>query len=238
MRPTQSFTQSFFVVLLIAGPAVMTGVASQAQTSVALGVYGAFNGTTSGDGTQQSPANQAGGLFEFRQIKNPLVGYEATYSYNRADQTYTSNSFAVCGVCTAGQSWTPVPANAHEVTGDWVVSLHGANLRPFALAGSGVLLNVPSNAQATTTTLVTGCGGGNPGCTPGNVTTNTTPTSTSTEGVFVYGAGLDWELLPHLGLRFQYRGNVYKAPAIANALSSTNAFTHNAEPVIGIYFRL
>jgi hypothetical protein len=238
MRPTQLFTQSFFVVLLIAGPAVMTGVASQAQTSVALGVYGAFNGTTSGDGTQQSPANQAGGLFEFRQIKNPLVGYEATYSYNRADQTYTSNSFAVCGVCTAGQSWTPVPANAHEVTGDWVVSLHGANLRPFALAGGGVLLNVPSNAQATTTTLVTGCGGGNPGCTPGNVTTNTTPTSTSTEGVFVYGAGLDWELLPHLGLRFQYRGNVYKAPAIANALSSTNAFTHNAEPVIGIYFRL
>jgi hypothetical protein len=216
----------------------MTGVASQAQTSVALGVYGAFNGTSSGDGTQQSPANQAGGLFEFRQIKNPLVGYEATYSYNRADQTYTSNSFPVCGVCTAGQSWTPVPANAHEVTGDWVVSLHGASLRPFALAGGGVLLNVPSNAQATTTTLVTGCGGGNPGCTPGNVTTNTTPTSTSTEGVFVYGAGLDWELLPHLGLRFQYRGNLYKAPAIANAFSSTNAFTHNAEPVIGIYFRL
>jgi hypothetical protein len=36
----------------------------------------------------------------------------------------------------------------------------------------------------------------------------------------------------------QYRGNLYKAPAIANAFSSTNAFTHTAEPVIGIYFRL
>ena len=90
MRPTQSFTQSFFGALLIAGLVVMTGVVCQAQTSVALGVYGAFNGTTSGDGTQQSPANQAGGLFEFRQIKNPLVGYEATYSYNRGDQGFSN----------------------------------------------------------------------------------------------------------------------------------------------------
>ena len=98
MRPTQSFTQSFFGTIfgvgLIAGLVAMTGVACQAQTSVALGVYGAFNGTTSGDGTEQSPANQAGGLFEFRQIKNPLVGYEATYSYNRGDQGFSKLSLA------------------------------------------------------------------------------------------------------------------------------------------------
>ncbi len=96
MRPTQSFTQSFFGALLIAGLVVMTGVVCQAQTSVALGVYGAFNGTTSGDGTQQSPANQAGGLFEFRQIKNPLVGYEATYSYNRGDQGFSNFPLPPC----------------------------------------------------------------------------------------------------------------------------------------------
>ena len=90
MRPTISFAQSFFRSVfgtgLLAGLIAMTGAVTQAQTSVALGLYGAFNGTTSGNGTEQSPANQAGGLFEFRQIKNPLVGYEATYSYNRADQ--------------------------------------------------------------------------------------------------------------------------------------------------------
>ena len=55
---------------------------------------------------------------------------------------------------------------------------------------------------------------------------------------FVYGAGLDWTLLPHLGLRLQYRGNLYKASDLTSAFSSTNAFTHTAEPVIGIYFRL
>ena len=232
MRPSKSFAQSFFGALLIAGLVVMTGVRSQAQTSVALGVYGAFNGTTSGDGTQQSPANQAGGLFEFRQIKNPLVGYEATYSYNRGDQGFSNTPppFA-CPTSSCAVSTAAIADNAHEVTGDWVVSLHAGSLRPFALAGGGLLLNVPSGGTVTTTT----CSTTTSLC---SQVTTAAATRTSTEGIFSYGAGLDWELLPHLGLRFQYRGNVYKAPAIANAFSSTNAFTHNAEPVIGIYFRL
>jgi opacity protein-like surface antigen len=236
MRPTQSFTQSFLRTIfrtgLFAGLVAfvaMTGVASRAQTSVALGVYGAFNGTTSGDGTQQSPANQAGGLFEFRQIKNPLVGYEATYAYNRANEGLSPSASFRCtpGICTT--STAAISDNAHEVTGDWVVSLHAASLRPFVLAGGGLLLNVPSGGTVTATT-----------CGPDPCTENTTAagTRTSIEAIFSYGAGLDWELLPHLGLRFQYCGNVYKAPAIANAFSSTNAFTHNAKPVIGIYFRL
>ncbi len=234
MRPTQKFTQSFFGTIfgvgLIAGLVAMTGVACQAQTSVALGVYGAFNGTTSGDGTEQSPANQAGGLFEFRHIKNPLVGYEATYSYNRGDQGLSSGS-SVCPGSSCTISTASIADNAHEVTGDWVVSLHGANLRPFALAGGGLLLNVPSGGTVTTTT----CSSTNPLC---SQSTTAATTRTSIQGVFTYGAGLDWELLPHIGLRFQYRGNLYKAPAIAKAFSSTNAFTHTSEPVIGIYFRL
>ncbi len=234
MRATQSFTTSD----LICGPGSGKWRVAQAQTSIAASLYGAFNGSTSGNNTQQSPANAAGGLVELRQIRNPLVGYEATYAYNRDNQTYSTSSYAVCGLCTAGQSWTPVSANAHELTGAWVASLKVGALRPFALAGGGVLFNVPSNGQATTTTLITECGGGNPGCTPGTITTNTIPTSTSTKGVFVYGAGLDWTLLPHLGLRLQYRGNLYKASDLTSAFSSTNAFTHTAEPVIGIYFRL
>jgi opacity protein-like surface antigen len=224
------FAQSFLRTILFAGLLATTGAVSHAQTSGALGLYGAFNGATSGDGTKQSPANQAGGLVELRQIKNPLVGYEFTYAYNRGDQGLSSGSSACPGTsCTV--STAAISDNAHEVTGDWVVSLHAANLRPFALAGGGVLLNVPSGGTVTTTT----CFSTNPLC---EQNTTAASTSTSTEGVFVYGAGLDWELLPHLGLRLQYRGNLYKAPAIANAFSSTNAFTHTAEPVIGIYFRL
>jgi opacity protein-like surface antigen len=196
------------LMMLIAAPAAM------AQTDVALSLYGAFSGTTNGNGTIQSPSNSAGGMVELRHISNPLVGYEATYSYNRDNQAYEASVVPLaCPVgaspCTA--TATSVKANAHEITGDWVVSVHVANLRPFALAGVGVLLNEPTSGQS--------------------------DTNSQTKPVFVYGAGLDWGAFPHLGLRFQYRGNLYKAPDLTTLFTSTNAFTHTAEPMIGAYLR-
>jgi len=184
-----------------------------AQTDVAASVYGAFSGTTNSNGVTQSPSNAAGVLLELRHISNPIVGWEATYSYNRADQTYTPE--AGIGTCPTNNPncGTPVKvsANAHEISGDWVVSVHAAHLRPFALAGVGLLLNEPSSGQTSTTS--------------------------STKPVFLYGAGLDWGVLPHLGLRFQYRGNLYKSPDLTTLFTSVNAFTHTAEPMIGAYFR-
>jgi hypothetical protein len=38
-------------------------------------------------------------------------------------------------------------------------------------------------------------------------------------------------------LRFQYRGNLYKAPDLTRLYTSTNVFTHTSEPMIGAYFR-
>jgi opacity protein-like surface antigen len=201
------------VFSLLAALAVFVG-AARAQTDVALSLYGAFSGSTTGNGTAQSPSNSAGGLLELRHISNPLVGYDVTYSYNRANQTYSPSSSA-CPVgsvppCPVSAS-AAVSANAHELSGDWVVSVHGANLRPFALAGVGVLLNEPAGSQSNTTS--------------------------STKPVFIYGAGLDWGLVPHLGLRFQYRGNLYHAPDLTKAFSSTGKFTQTAEPMIGAYLR-
>jgi hypothetical protein len=56
---------------------------------VAASLYGAFNGTTTGNNTVQSPSNAAGGLLEVRHIKHPWLGYEGTYSINRANQKYS-----------------------------------------------------------------------------------------------------------------------------------------------------
>jgi opacity protein-like surface antigen len=181
------------------------GSAAHAQTDLAFSLYGAFSGTTNTNTTfTDSPSNAAGGIFELRHIRNPLVGYEATYSFNRANQRYFGN----CSLCTP----VGVSANAHEITGDWLVSVHAANLRPFALAGIGVLLNEPASGQSLTTS--------------------------SNQAVYVYGLGLDWGLLPHIGLRFQYRGNAHRAPDLTTAYStSTLAFTHTAEPMIGAYFK-
>jgi len=209
---------------------------ASAQTSVAASVYGAFNGTTTGNGTIQSPANQAGGLIELRHISNPILGFEGTYSFNRDNQTY-SNPVVYCPVSPLGgcsSSTESVSANAHELTVDWVPSLHIANLRPFGVLGVGLLLDVPASRQATVTTTSYGC----PECVSSGptITTSASPTQTSTKAVYVYGAGLDWGLLPHLGLRLQYRGNLYSAPNVTKLFSSTGTFTHTAEPMIGAYF--
>jgi opacity protein-like surface antigen len=206
-----------------------------AQTSISASVYGAFSGTTTGDGTQQSPANQAGGLLELRHISNPILGFEATYSFNRADQTYTSRPGA-CPVFGCSISTESVAANAHEVTADWVPSVHIANLRPFGVLGVGLLLDVPSNSTATVTTVYPCPLCENPAST--TTATSTSSTSTSYKPVYVYGAGLDWGLLPHIGLRLQYRGNLYSSPNVTSIFSSTSTFTHTAEPMVGIYFRL
>ena len=186
---------------------------SSAQTDVALSVYGAFSGKTTGNGVEQSPSNAAGALIEVRHIRNPLVGFEGTYAFNRANQTYIPSPYA----CPVGDSPCPptaagVSANAHEITGDYLASVKIANLRPFALAGVGLLLNQPASGQ--------------------------TDTMSSNKPVFVYGAGLDWGLLPHLGLRLQYRGNLYKAPELTTVFTSSGAFVHTSEPVIGVYLRL
>jgi opacity protein-like surface antigen len=206
------------------------GTTAIAQTSVAVSGYGAFSGTTTGNGTQQSPANQAGGIIELRHIANPILGFEATYSFNRADQTYTTQGGA-CPAFGCSLSTESVRANAHEITADWVPSLGIANFRPFGVLGVGLLLDVPSDSQATVVMTTPPCPSS--GCA---TTTVTSPTSTSTKAVYVYGAGLDWGLLPHLGLRFQYRGNLYQAPNVSKLFSSTDTFTHTAEPMIGAYF--
>ena len=204
---------TLFLLFAFAACAASAPPAS-AQTSLALSAYGAFSGASNGNGTQESPANSAGGLFELRHISNPIFGFEATYSFNRANETYSGPvPFCPVGVVpcvpTSSQS---IRADAHELTADWTPSLHIANFRPFGVLGVGLLLNVPTSGQSST--------------------------STSTKPVYVYGAGLDWGLLPHLGLRFQYRGNLYKAPDVSTLYTSTDAFTHTAEPMIGIYLRL
>lgn len=190
--------------------AVGLATSASAQTSVGLSLYGAFNESTNGNNINQSPSNSAGGLTELRHIANPIVGFEGTYSYNRDNQHYSFLTAPAGSTCpTSGCSVESIKSNAHELTLDWTPSIPLANLRPFGVLGLGLLLNEPTSGQNSS--------------------------SSSTQAVYVYGAGLDWGLLPHLGLRFQYRGNLYKAPHLSTLYTSTDAFTHTSEPMIGAY---
>jgi opacity protein-like surface antigen len=211
--------------VLVVGLAALAGAAAYAQTDVALNVYGAFNGATSANGVSQSPSNAAGALLEVRHISKPWFGFEGTYAFNHASQTY-SNINNCPGINCPANAVSAISANAHEVTADYVASvkIKLTGFRPFALAGGGLLLDVPSNGQVAICNPLTNV------CISG-------PTSTSTKPVFVYGAGVDWGLLPHIGLRLQYRGNLYKAPDLTKLFTSTSAFTHTAEPMLGVFFR-
>ena len=202
----------------------------QAQTDVALSGYGAFNQSSSSSTTIQKPSDQAGFLIEARHISNPLVGYEVTYAYNRANQAYATSQPQACPAFGCSSSTAAVQANTHEITADWVASLRILNVRPFALAGGGVLVTVPQGGSVTTNV----CGLLTPLC---SSSTTAASTQTQAKAMFVYGAGVDWTVLPHLGLRFQYRGRVYKAPDLATAFSSTDKFTRTSEPVLGVFLR-
>ncbi len=184
---------------------------AHAQTTIALSALGSYQSSTSNSVTRQVRSRRAGLMAELRHISNPLVGYDISYSFRGADQLYEYQG-PTCVGSSCPPSGQPVNAYAQELAFNWVVSLPVRHLVVFALAGGGFEKFDPTNSQA----------GG---------------TRSQTEGVFDYGAGFDWNLLPHLGLRFQYRGNVYKAPALATAFSSTDQFTHEAEPVVGAYFK-
>src|SRR5579883_3617604 len=188
---------SLFVSVFVFVSAALFSTSAQAQTDVAASLYGSFSGTTSGNGTLQSPSASAGVLLELRHISNPLVGYELNYAFSRANQNYNNLE--------------EIKAASHEVGADWVVSFPVLMLKPFVLAGGGLIFFRPNSDQ------------------PGS--------RSETKPVFVYGAGVDWTVIPHLGLRFQYRGNLYHAPDLTHAFSSTGAFTHTAEPMLGAYLR-
>jgi opacity protein-like surface antigen len=189
---------------------------ARAQTDISVNLLGNFGGTTTyADGEEhQGPAHAAGALFELRHISSPLVGYEATYSYNRANQVFTYTG--PTPVCTSPSGCVVAPegvsANAHQLTGDWLFSARVAKFRPFALAGIGVLFTEPTSSLAGTNTV------------------------SSTSAVYVYGAGLDWRIQRYLGLRFQYRGSVFKAPNITTGIANNN-FTYAAQPMIGAYYK-
>ncbi len=187
-----------------------------AQTDVGASVYGAFSGTVRGSSGIHIPApsSAVGGLFELRHIFNPVLGFEVTYSYNRANQVYYGGVGTICGlVCSNLPPPSSVSANANEFTADWIPSKTKGALRPFGVLGVGALLDVPSGGQSNTTTV--------------------------TEPVFVYGVGMDWAHWKRFGLRVQYHGNLYKSPNVSTVDNgSTNALMLTNEPMVGVYFRL
>ena len=217
-----------YLACLLVGVAAWSGAGACAQTDVAASVDGAFSGTSL-VGTQQAPQS-VGALLEVRHIFNPLLGFEAAYSYNRAYQMYDYANAPTPVRCPGfvncySQPMTAISAQTQAITGDWVVSRKMRSFRPFALAGVGVVFVAPSSGQASTSYSVNG-----------QNFNNSSYTNSTTEFLFVFGIGLDWELASHFGLRLQDRENINKSPQLSGS-GLTNDLTYTEEPALGIYYR-
>lgn len=183
--------------------------AVDAQTDTALSAYRSFNYASTGNGTQQTPSDSIGGMVELSHIQNPFLGYEVTYSYNRNNQTYAPISGSCGFFCSNGT--LVQPAYQNEVGLDWIFSMKAASFRPFAVAGAGFMITVPSTIGYALNTIV--------------------------RPAYIYGGGVDWGG-QRFGLRLQYRGNYYHTPDLSGVYPTTGKFTQTAEPMAGIYYRI
>lgn len=184
---------------------------------------GQYGGSSSGDAIDNELILQADGWFTRDSLQSGIphistdsagfnigyrrhvaswVGVEANYDYGRIANKYTNS----------GASFT-VQSQIHGVTGNVVIGPRNATgLRPFVLAGGGVLIFKPTNNSG--------------GTVPGN--------SSQTKGAFDFGAGLDLALFSRFALRIEYRGFVYKVPDFGLALLHTNKTTLSSVPSAGV----
>jgi opacity protein-like surface antigen len=200
---------SRFAILVLVVAFVGAG-AAHAQFDISAGYYEAFTSSSSGTGTKQVPTNSGGEMAEVRYLRGPLFGIGMSYSYNRANQTFEPNG-TNCGY-TCQNPTTVLTGKASEIALNWIPSLKvGKNLRPFAIGGVGFFITSPGDS--------------------------TYEVDTSVRPVFVVGGGVDWTVLPHFGVRLQYRDNLYKAPNLSALYPATGVLTSSSEPTGGLFFR-
>jgi len=143
-----------------------------------------------------------------------LVGY--SYQFHRwagveANYGYTRNTQNYFG--SAGQSG--IQSDIHQVTGAFVlhVPLETGIVKPYALAGTGALIFNPAD----------------------NV--GIAAADQQSRATFMYGGGLNFDIVRNFGIRTEYRGFVYKAPDFKIGTLNLDKVTHLAQPSVGIFFR-
>lgn len=199
------------VALLMMGwvrPAVAQDSGNAAHPFAKNEVFADLNGIFTKDTTANNLLQQA----------TNSAGFSAGYRYHFNDWNavearygYTRNGQRYFASGNASPS--SVQSDAHEVSFAYVLTVpHFGRLVPYVLGGGGLLYFNP------TTNAVSGAQG-------------------QTKGTFVYGGGVDLNLLSNFALRAEYRGLIYKVPDYQLSSLATNSWSHIAEPTIGLVFR-
>lgn len=157
-------------------------------------------------------ATQSGGfLAGYRFHMSRWFAVQGDYGYTRNTQKYFDPFFGE----------TDIQANIHMVTGEAVITAPSSSrVRPYALGGVGGLFFRPAN-NLNNNLIGIGTGSGN----------------NQTKAAFVYGGGVDFDLTRFVALRAEYRGLVYKIPDFQIPGLASDAFTHTAQPSVGLVWR-
>jgi len=199
---------SLAALIVLAAPAVPTFAQVEGPSQITI----QGTGLVTKDSNNQIPSNSVkstGGLLVGYSYQfNKWVGVEGNYGYSRNNQNFAT----VTGTSS-------LQTDFHEVTGALKVffPVHVRGLNPYALAGGGGLVFRPTQQ---TQARYAGA-------------------QLQTRGAFVYGGGVDINITHNFGVRAEYRGLVYEVPdfTIGALTTSTNKWTHLAQPSAGFYFR-
>lgn len=194
------------VIPLVAVFILATGMAfAQSSGDFSANLTGVFGNSTTGNGLTQTPTNSAGLLLSGRFNIGHFSAVEANYGYTQNSQKYL-DQFG---------NFAEVQTGVHEVTGAYVLRSSHGPVRPFVLAGGGLLVFDPTNAN--NLLLFTG--------------------NRQTRPAFLYGGGADFRINRMAAVRAQLRGLVYKAPTFGQSSLDTGSAERTVEPSIGLVFR-
>src|SRR4030095_11839315 len=170
----RSILGSGFTIFVLAASAAMAQE-GEPRSEVSGQFIGFFTKDSQGNGVSQHSTDTGGLLTGYRFYFNHWLGADASYGYARNTQNNTTSDGAF-----------NVHSNIHQTTGALVlgVPVSSARLRPYGLAGGGVLTFDPS---ADLGAFVSGA-------------------STQNKAVFLYGGGVDFRISSVISLRAEYRG--------------------------------
>lgn len=199
--------RSIGVVAVCLLAVVSIAAGQEGRADVAVSGMAVFTGDASGNGLNQAVTNSGGILGSFRYQFHGHSGIELNYGYTRNSQIYTNGT---------AFTFQEQQAHVHELTAAYVYQLNRRKkLNPFVLGGGGLLLFRPISAS----------------------THSLTDAGTDPEGAFLAGIGANYRLTDTLGLRFQFRGLLYRAPDFGVATASTGSWMFTSEPSIGVTLR-
>ena len=201
------FLPALVFIVSIAG----SGVAQNLRSEVS--IQGTGNITKNSDNLDiPHEATKSGGfLAGYRYHLTPWFAVQGDYGYTRNTQKYFDPVFG----------FTAIQANVQQLTGEAVITAPSSSrVRPYALAGVGGLFFRPTNSLNNSFVGV------------GNNTGNN-----QAKAAFVYGGGVDSDMTRYVAFRAEYRGLVYKIPDFQIPGLASDAFTHTAQPSIGLVWR-